>query len=115
MAGVDERTSLAFFAESEILEIEQDGVREVVVGLEYVHVGGLDAGHAEGFTTGDNTRSDGEIGTLRDMPLDVRFSGTDDAHGPLASIACPFAAGDDDDAATIRDEAAVELVQRIAD
>ena len=79
MAAGDKFTGLALFAETEILKIEQDRVGEVIIGLEHVHVGRFDAGHAEGFAAGDDTRSDREIGTLGDMPLEMRLSGTDNA------------------------------------
>ena len=116
LAVRDERAAFALRAEAVVLERDEDGVRVAVVELEHVDVVERDAGHAQRELAG--APGAGVDGRLAPGALVVAGSGLAEAeqvHRRLAQVARALGRGDDDGDGAVRDQAAVEQVQRLDD
>ena len=115
-AVLDERAALAAGAESQVLQVHDDGAREVVVGLDEVDVPVRHPRPGEGVSRRHGARGHREVPHLRDVPVGVALPGPQDADRAAWPRPCarppPVITTA---AAAVGHQAAVQAAQRIAD
>ena len=106
----DELAALALLAEAQILKLHQHGDGEAVVYRGVFDVGRLDARHLPRGRTGPARRGIGQIDVATRLVL-WRFADADDLHQrPLQALG-DLRLGDDERAAAVADDAAIQPVQ----
>src|SRR5579884_3447212 len=112
----DESAALAATAEAQRLQGHNHGDGERVVNLGDIDIGRGEASHRESrLSRGNGSLVRGEIRHVGDGIVRVRLAMSKYPDRPFACILCPLPGSDDDRAAAISNEAAVEQVQGFSD
>ena len=110
----DELAALALLAEAEVLELHDDGDGEAVVDRGVLDVARRDARFLEGRFAGLRAAGVGEVDVAGHLVLG-RFAGADDLHLRALQALGDLGPRDDERAAAVADDAAVEPMQRVGD
>ena len=114
-AALDEGAPLALLAEAEALQGEQHRQGERVVDLDHVDLVGGDPGLGEGLVSRPHAGGLGEVGPLAHRGVGDGLTGAEHPDRGVGAVPGPFLVGEDDGAAAVGADAAVELGEGVGD